>query len=192
MSDPTQKIEFIEDGHLYLLNGIIIPSVSAIIQDGSYDSIPAHILEYAAERGTAVHLAAEMIDKNKKHNLEIEFMPWLIQYLLFQREYAYGWDCIESVVHTNKFAGTIDRIGTYNGKILIADIKTTSKLYEKKIALQLAGYIKAHAEQNNNKITDYLGAVIWLKKDAWEFKIIEPDFTGFEQKLSEYIENEIA
>jgi len=190
MYNTTEKIEFIEDGHIYLKNGVILPSVSEILRDDTYDSIPAHILEFAAARGTAIHKATEMIDRNKKHNLEPEFLPWLVQYLLFQKEHNFIWNEIETIVHTNEYAGTVDRIGTANGKILIADIKTTSKLYEEKIALQLGGYSKAHAAMNDNKVSDYVGAVIWLKKDSWEFREIEPNITGFEKKLSEYLERE--
>ena len=155
------NIEFIEENHIYLLDGIVIPSVSEILSDGTYDNIPAHILEYAAERGRAVHLAAEMIDKGRKHNLELEFQPWLIQYLLFtlaNQPYhgikgveKFEWDGIEEIVYTEEYAGTIDRFVTFHGKILIADIKTTSKLHTERIALQLGGYAKALAAMDNQK-----------------------------------------
>ena len=50
-------IEFIEETHTYLLDGVIIPSVSEIISDDTYASIPPHILQFAATRGKAIHLA---------------------------------------------------------------------------------------------------------------------------------------
>ena len=53
-------IEFIESSHTYLVNGIIVPSVTQIMKgdsDNVYNGIPSHILEKAAERGTAVHKA---------------------------------------------------------------------------------------------------------------------------------------
>jgi len=186
------KIEFIESSHTYLLDGVIIPSVSQIIADDTYLSIPPHILENAAKRGTAVHLASEMIDLGKKPKLDSSFAEWVVQYCLFQMKHDITFDEIETVVHTNEFAGTLDRLFYAHDHVLIVDVKTTSKLYKDKIAIQLGGYAHAHKHMNNGDYTNYKGAVIWLTKNKWEYVDIEPNVDGFLEKLAEYKEREVA
>jgi len=182
------KIEFIESSHTYLLDGQIIPSVSQIIADDSYASIPPHILENAAKRGTAVHLASEMIDLGKKPKLDSSFAEWVRQFMLFKQVHKQEWNEIEAVVYTDEYAGTVDRIGFYGNTtdILISDVKTTSKLYKEKIAIQLGGYCYAHSQMHDIPIEDYHGSVIWLTKNSWKYVEIEPNVDGFLKKLEEY------
>lgn len=188
----TSKIEFIESSHTYLLDGVIIPSVSQIIADDSYASIPPHILENAAKRGTAVHLASEMIDLGKKPKLDSSFAEWVVQYALFKIEHDITYDEIETIVHTNEFAGTVDRVLFDEEHTIIVDVKTTSKLYKEKIALQLGGYAYAHADLYGLDYKDYKGGVIWLKKDSWKYVEITPNVDGFLEKLKEYKEREVV
>ena len=62
-------IEFIEDGHIYLKDGIIVPSVSEIIEfifPNKYKNIPKWILDKKAEYGTKVHYAIECLEQGKE------------------------------------------------------------------------------------------------------------------------------
>lgn len=180
-------IEFIEATHTYLLDGTIIPSVSSIIKDDKYKDIPEFILQRAAEKGTAIHKATEDFDLSKPVGIEDKWHSYLLNYFAFRDKFdniKLILDERESIVYTSEYAGTIDVVANYDNKILIADIKTTSKLYFDSIALQLAAYILAHSEMYNNDLSDYLGAVIWLKKDGYEFHIIEPDYDGFMERLA--------
>ena len=186
MSKTTKKIEFIEETHTYLLDGVIIPSVSEIISDDTYASIPPHILENAAKRGSAVHLATEMIDKGKKPKLDSTFAEWVCQYLLFQKEHDITFDEMEQIVFTEDYAGTFDRILYNADSVTIVDIKTTSKLYVDKIAIQLGAYAYAHNYMNNGDYKNYKGAVIWLRKDSWQYVEITPNVDGFLAKLEEW------
>ena len=60
------ELEFIEDGHIYLVDGVIVPSITQIARAGfkTYDSIPEKVLQRAAEKGTAVHEAIEAFCKS--------------------------------------------------------------------------------------------------------------------------------
>ena len=181
------KIEFIEEPHTYLLDGVILPSVSQIIADDTYLAIPPHILENAAKRGTAVHLASEMIDLGKKPKLDPSFAEWVVQFCLYKMEHDQNWDDIEMIVHTNEFAGTLDRIFYGVDDVTIVDVKTTSKLYVDKIAIQLGGYAYAHQFMDKDyPIEKYKGAVIWLTKNSWKYVEIEPNVDGFLEKLVEF------
>ena len=185
------KIEFLQDTHQYLYNGVLIPSVSAIIRDDRYSGIPLSVLEKAAHKGTQVHLATEMIDKDKKVHIEYEYAPYVLQYALWKLKHPKEWSDVETIVYTEDYAGTVDRIQRNDDKILICDIKTTSKLHEDSIALQLAAYIIAHADMEGNDLDKYTGAVLWLTKDRYKFKEITPDYDGFREKLREYKENNV-
>ena len=192
MPKTTKKIEFIAESHTYLLDNVVIPSVSEIIADDTYKSIPPHILQNAADRGTKVHSATEMIDKGKKPKLDSSFAEWVVQYALFKLDWADNnydpifYDDIETIVHTNEFGGTIDRVAfTDNGNTII-DIKTTSKLYTEKIAIQLGGYALAYSHCYGYDIDEIKGAVIWLKKDSWQYVEITPNVDGFLAKLEEW------
>jgi hypothetical protein len=187
----VKKIEFLEDTHQYLYDGVLIPSVSAIIRDDRYSGIPIQVLERAAYKGTQVHKATEMIDKKKKVHIEDEYTPYVLQYALWKLEHLKEWTDVETIVYTQDYAGTVDRIQRKGDEILICDIKTTSKLHEDSIALQLAAYIIAHADMEGNDLSQYTGAVLWLNKDRYKFKKIEPDYDGFRQKLQEYKENHV-
>lgn len=182
------NIEFLADTHQYLYNGVLIPSVSAIIRDDKYLGIPEEVLQKAAYRGTQVHLATELIDKKKKVHVEPEFAPYVLQYALWKLERTKDWTDIETIVYTEDYAGTVDRIMAKDGKVLICDIKTTSKIYEDSLGLQLAVYILAHSQMHDIPIENYTGAVLWLTKDRYKFKEIKPDFEGFEEKLRLYKE----
>lgn len=55
-------LEFIEDGHIYLVDGVITPSVTEIMKlkfGNMYAGVDRQTLEEAAEKGTAVHEAIE-------------------------------------------------------------------------------------------------------------------------------------
>ena len=57
------QIEFDEDKHLYYVGGKQIPSVTDILSPlhRSYGNINPSVLEYARQRGTAVHEALQML-----------------------------------------------------------------------------------------------------------------------------------
>lgn len=186
--NEMNKIEFLEDTHQYLYNGVLIPSVSAIIRDDKYLGIPDHILEKAADKGVKVHKATEDIDKKKKVRIDNEYAPYVLQYALWKLEHAKEWSDVETIVYTEDYAGTVDRIQRKGDEILICDIKTTSKIYEDSLSLQLAAYIIAHADMEGNDLSKYTGAVLWLRKDGYKFKKITPDYDGFRAKLQAYKE----
>lgn len=57
-----KPLEFIETTHTYLYDGVVLPSVTQLLQKkfgSKYDGIPKSVLQRAAERGTALHKAIE-------------------------------------------------------------------------------------------------------------------------------------
>ena len=55
-------LEFDEETHTYLVDGIIVPSVTQLLKDQfqhKYDGVPEEVLKRASQRGTEVHEAIE-------------------------------------------------------------------------------------------------------------------------------------
>ena len=52
-----------EETHTYTLNGKELPSVTKLLDDGSYDNIDSEILKRACDRGHEIHKELEMYFK---------------------------------------------------------------------------------------------------------------------------------
>ena len=55
------NVEYFEDTHLYLVDGVIVPSITRLLKKHFpvAESIPQHILENARNRGNRVHKEIE-------------------------------------------------------------------------------------------------------------------------------------
>ena len=62
------KLEFDEKTHTYIKNGIILKSVTQILQELfplKYDNVPKEVLQNKANYGTELHKFIEIIEKKK-------------------------------------------------------------------------------------------------------------------------------
>lgn len=75
-------IIFDEDKHIYKINNKIIPSVTQLLDDGSYDRLKgSEMLEYACNKGIRVHKEVEdFLKENIKSNSH-EFVEFLKIYI---------------------------------------------------------------------------------------------------------------
>jgi len=150
------EIEFIEKEHKYIdPEGNEIPSVTEILSmiNSGYDKINPAVLEHAAMRGTLVHEWCEMYDYEcAEEQVPSELEPYCRAYMDFVRDYKPQWDGIEQIVHFSAaefgegYAGTVDRIGTIDGKRCVVDIKTINSPSTKdhvKVCCQTAAYSMA-------------------------------------------------
>ncbi|TBR16981.1 hypothetical protein EPO66_03635 [bacterium] len=110
-------LTFDKDSHSYKLNGVVIPSVTQILQKvgiSDFSMVPADRLESARKFGSAVHLACELFDKGTLDEcaLDSNLWPYLDAWVSFKKEYALEFISIEkpitSVIY--RVAGTPDRI----------------------------------------------------------------------------------
>ena len=67
IEDFEATCTYSEEWHCYRYNGEIIPSVTQLLDDGTYVGIPEDILEHARIRGTLIH---KEIEEYLKHNLK--------------------------------------------------------------------------------------------------------------------------
>ena len=144
-------IDFDEANHLYFVNGKQTPSVSSILSplvDFSY--VPRETLEYASQRGTAVHRATELYDLGTLDDESVDeaVRPYLDAWKRFRQDTGFVPRLIERRVHHADYGycGTIDREGCMTelagSPQAIIDIKTPVHLGPV-VGLQLAAYQEA-------------------------------------------------
>lgn len=155
-------IEFLEDVHVYLDDGIIIPSVSELIRfkfPDMYKGVSDKVLKKKASYGTMVHDCIERFVRGelKPEEIEDEDARKAVENFDIQRKaWAFYIKDMERIVsYKGRFAGKFDLM-LEDG--YIADIKTTSALHEDWLAWQLGFYYLASG------IDKDFGFVIWLPK----------------------------
>ena len=127
-------LQYFDKGHIYMLEGERIPCVSDLcrfLHREIYKEAPIWQLEAAADRGTKVHAATEVMDKTGQAEIEDEYLPYLQAYALFRQEHDVQWELIEYADYHPQlmYAGTIDRYGLVDGIKTLVDIKTTYTVY---------------------------------------------------------------
>lgn len=138
-------LHFRESTHTYTLEGRQLPCVSDLcrfLHREVYKEAPLWRMEAAAERGHAVHAAAQELDINGYADVPGEYLPYLQAYQRFHREHSVSWELIEKPFYhpEHLYAGTIDRYGLLDGDNALVDIKTTYTVYKPLCAAQLNLY----------------------------------------------------
>lgn len=135
-------LEYEDMSHTYILNGICIKSVTQLLNvkfKNKYDNIDPEVLEKAAERGTKIHKAIEDYCKGEESDIdEVRGFKFLKK--------NYGFEVVENEkmillnLNNEHFGGRFDLLLNVNGKLALADIKTTSTLDKEYLAYQLNLY----------------------------------------------------
>lgn len=143
-------LEYIDDTHTYLIDGVIVPSITQIIKaqmPNKYSGVSREVLNMAAQKGTEVHQAIEdYCTQGKESDL-----PEVRNFKFLQRQY--GFKVIENetpviIFHDGKpvGAGRLDLVLEIDGKTGGADIKRTSTLDKEYLAYQLNLYRMAYQQ----------------------------------------------
>lgn len=169
-------IFFDEATHEYLVDGVLTPSVTEILKpltNRSFSAINPSVLEYARNRGTAVHEALEVYDLGGELEVVPETEGYIRAYLDWCQVYKPKWEGIEQIVYCKEdgYIGTLDRLGTLNGhdRVLV-DIKTSYPSKEALVAvcLQTSAYKIALSETDTGREPKRYG--LFLKPDGtWRF-----------------------
>ena len=158
------KIEYLDEEHIYLCNGVIIPSVSQILHlvfPDKYKNVNKKILNAKAKYGTELHNYIEqyengVITQKLNYIQEASFN----QYLRLKNKYKIEVIEQEKIVnYKNIYAGRYDMIANVNGSYSLCDIKTTAELDKEYLSWQLSLYGYA-----SKKKFEKLYA-IWLPKE---------------------------
>ena len=164
-------LEYDDDTHTYLVDGVIVPSVTQILNvkfGRKYAGIDADTLQRAAERGTAIHEAIESYCKTG-----IERAVREVHNFRFLKKH-YGFKVLENetpiiIIDKGipKAAGRLDLVLDVKGEMAIADIKTTATLDKEYLAYQLNLYRVGYMQSYCKNITKLYG--VHLKGDKRKF-----------------------
>ena len=160
-------IEFIEEEHLYLYDGIIIPSVSEILHfifPDKYKNVDLDTLQKKALYGSKVHEAIECLEQSKTlpeldENQQFSIRQW--QYL--KEKNNINVIIQEQMIHYfDKYAGRFDMVANVNGYLSLCDIKTTATLDKEYLSWQLSFYELANESMYHTRFEKLYA--IWLPK----------------------------
>lgn len=135
-------LSFNEERHEYRWNGVVVPSVTQLLNAlHSFAGVPWDVLEAARLRGTRVHKACELFDLDDLDEEALaadlpQVVPYLEAWKKFVRDCEPNWEGIEEQVYhpSHRYAGTLDRRGelTVGGQRIqraVVDIKTAVDLH---------------------------------------------------------------
>lgn len=169
-------LEFKEEGHIYLLDGKQIPSVTEIIQKAgvsNFEGIPKTILERKAKLGKSIHKTLEYYDKGilDEENLHPTLKLYLDGWKLFLKQFKPEILMIEQKYYHPRYyyAGTIDRIVKFSDNYYVIDIKTGDE--NKSHRIQTAAYKEMIEEQEQFKKIKIKRMIVYLVPE--QYKITE-------------------
>lgn len=151
-----RTVEYDEETHCYIVDGIIVPSVTQILQKhfNDYLNVSAEVLKRASEKGTELHGAIEAYEKKGKEVESVEFRNYK-----FLKSH-YGWKNIANeipIIYEEDgqvlYAGRLDQIIEIDGQLGINDFKRVSAPNKEKIALQLNLYRLGYEQSYHGKIS---------------------------------------
>lgn len=146
----SHDLEYYDDTHQYLVDGVIVPSITQILQikfGNKYIGVNKRVLERASKKGTEVH---EAIERYCQTGEETELKE-LRNFKFLKKKYNF--EVIENEVPVILFqnnepicAGRLDMVIRMDGRIGGADIKRTSTLDKEYLAYQLNLYRIAYRQ----------------------------------------------
>lgn len=185
-----RTLEFDEESHTYLCDGIIVPSVTSILKVffNDYSNVSRSVLEQASARGTELHAAIESYETTGQESDLKEFR----NYLFLKRHFNIQNISNElPVIYEENgevlFAGRLDQIIEIDGKLGINDFKRVAAPNKEKIALQLNLYKLAY-EQSYHKEIQTL-SFMQLREDTRRFYPLPIDEESTKNLLKKYQEN---
>lgn len=148
------ELTFIEESHTYLLNGVIVPSVSEILHfifPNKYKGVSEKTLSDKAKYGTTIHEYIEKYESGKFEDLpglDLYQNMSIKQYMRIKAKKDIDVVEQEKMIHyEDKYAGRFDMIANIKGKRCLCDIKTTATLDIEYLSWQLSFYELAYGER---------------------------------------------
>lgn len=170
----ANTLEYDDETHTYIVDGVIVPSVTQILAasfGNKYENVNKEVLNRAAARGTAIHKAIEEYctigkDDGSKEVHNFNFL---------MKHYALKPIQNEVPIIIYRFckpiaAGRLDLVLTDdNERYSIADIKTTATLDKEYLTYQLNFYRLGYLQSYGRSVSKLYG--VHLRED--KRKIIE-------------------
>lgn len=168
-------LEYIDDTHTYLVDGLIVPSITQLIKmkfSNKYKDVPKGVLKKAADKGTDMHLAIELYEKEgkesdlielrnykflKKHN-KLEVLKSEVPIILFYKDKPIA-------------AGRLDQVIKIDESKGINDLKRTSAFDKEYVTLQTNLYRIGYQQSYDEKI-DFVSGLHLRDKTRKFYKLL--------------------
>lgn len=164
---PECPVVFEPEHHTYTLNGKQLSGVTAIIKwlfPDTYAGIPESVLMRAAEYGTLIHSKCELAD-----SMGIVDEPIVKEYQRIIKDAGLEVAYSEYLVSDERaIASSIDKVFTDDS---LGDIKTTSKVHEANVQVQLSIYAYLYELQTGRKANKLY--LIWLPKPQYGTSMVK-------------------
>ena len=202
-------LEYDDESHTYLCDGLIVASVTEIIREhlgSKYDGVPADVLAEAARKGTLLHEVIESAEKSacaETYELssdEAEMSDEFASYLRLKKKYGITCEGNEMpllIYYKGRIvaAGRMDMLACNgDGELGIIDFKRTYELDDEYLAFQLTLY--GMGVKYSYNIDPKFYACMWLRGKRGKFvsydpieKRVEEMLDGFLVREAELIEN---
>ncbi|WP_114973371.1 hypothetical protein [Rhodoferax ferrireducens] len=145
-------LTFNEELHQYQYNGVVKPSVTAVLSRlHDFGMVPVDVLEAACQRGSYVHKLTEYHDEGDLDDSSVgTYRGYLDAWIKFCADHKAVWTGIEAQCYSERFgfAGTMDRRGHLANVPYIIDIKTSLQPH-KVWGMQTAAYRQLSAEEDS-------------------------------------------
>ena len=161
MNLPESPVVFEPEHHTYNLNGKMLSGVTAIVKwlfPDTYAGIPESVLMNAADYGTLIHSKCELAD-----SMGIADEPIIKDYQRIIKDAGLQVAMSEYLVSDEKdIASSIDKVFVDDS---LGDIKTTSKVHECNVTVQLSIYAYLYELQTGRSVNKLY--LIWLPKPQY-------------------------
>ena len=210
---PKSTRSIINGSRHYLIDNSRLPSVTSILSATRSEEDKAGIAAWkervghkeaerikieAANRGSSLHkfLESYLLDKLNMDLLEednqVKKMGEKIIENGIKNKLSVIYGVEATLYYPNKYAGTADCIGVYEGKETIVDFKQSNKPKKKEYIedyfLQLGAYSLAHNIIYNSKITQCVVLLCTVDNLFQDFKIEGEQLIQFQNKFLEKVE----
>lgn len=164
MQEQLELLEFIPEYHMYLLNGVVLPSVTQIVSwivRKDYSMVPADTLKKKADYGNRIHewvenYAISGVSGPQTLMMKISTDQWVS----LQESAKITVQSAEKPVHyLDMYAGTYDMLGKVEDTPMLFDIKTTAKLDLDYLEWQMGMYKLAIGDN------DLECSCVWMPKN---------------------------
>ncbi len=183
-------IEYWEDTHEYLVNGVFLPSITTILKKkfgNKYNNVSPDVLRKASEKGTNMH---QTIQDYEEEGIDDLGSVELQNYKFLKKHY--GWRVIYSeipvVLSINDepiAVGRLDQIIEIDGEAGVNDLKRTAVFDKEYVAYQTNLYKIAYEQTYGGKLSFVSGT--HLRDDKRKFYKLPVDEEKALELVKEYL-----